>query len=350
MRLRGTQRPSIRMVAERAGVSVATVSNVLNHKPTVSAEIVTRVQAAVKELGYVVDIAASRLRSGQSSLAAVVVPDLTNPMFAAFVSTLENTARRDGFDLVVVSARNDPKEEAERLCSIRAWRPAGLIIIPCDGGLTGRLPMGDLGPVVVADRIPDDPGFDLVAVDNGPSSAQVTRHLAESGRPDCLVVGTSLGISNVRERWEGAVAGAGSMRMDLLEVGLHDTARLELLETRLRSADRPSALFTLDHVTTIVTYRLLGEIGLRLPEDIALASFDEMEWLQLVTPGITAVRQPVAEMAECAWAILKRRIAGDTTPAQTRRMRCNLTLRGSSAPGLAAPATTPAEDPRSCTD
>src|ERR1051326_359085 len=161
--------PSIRMVAERAGVSVATVSNVLNGKPPVAPEFAERVRRAVRELGYVVDIGASRLRSRQSRLAAVVVPDLTNPMFAAFVSTLEHLARVDGFDLVVVSARNDPAEEADRLAKIPSGRPAGRIAIPCDGGFKARLPAGFAIPTVLADRIPDDAGFDLVAVDNGPS-------------------------------------------------------------------------------------------------------------------------------------------------------------------------------------
>lgn len=319
------------MVAERAGVSVATVSNVLNEKPTVSREIVARVQEAVTDLGYVVDIAASRLRSGRSRLSAVVVPDLTNPLFATFVSTLEHAARLDGFDLVVVSARNDPEEEADRLRTIRAWRPAGLIVIPCDGALTARLPPGGLGPIVVADRIPDDGGYDLIAVDNGPASEQVTRELAAARCADCLVVGTSLGISNVRERWEGALAGAGSMRLEMVEVGFNDTARIEALERRLREGARPRALYSLDHVTTLLVYRMLRDIGLRIPDDVAVASFDEMEWMRLVDPGVTAVRQPVTEMAECAWTVLKRRMEGDMGPAQTRRLHCTVTTRGSSA-------------------
>lgn len=326
-------RPSIRLVAERARVSVATVSNVLNDKPTVSPEIVARVRQTVKELGYVVDISASRLRSGQSRLAAVVVPDLANPMFATFVSTLENAARLDGFDLVVVSARNSTAEEADRLLNLRAWRPAGLIIIPCDGRLLSRLPDTGLGPVVVADRIPDDPGFDLIAVDNGPASAAVARAIEAAGHSECLVLGTSLGISNIRERWEGACSGCSHMELELMEVGLNDTARMEQLEARLRSPDRPRALFSLDHGTTLTVYRMLAEIGLRIPEDIALASFDETDWMELVSPGITAARQPVAEMADCAWALLKHRIRGDasTETQQHRRLHCIITTRGSTA-------------------
>ena len=174
----GGSNPSIRVVASVAGVSVATVSNVLNGKSNVTPEIADRVRAAVERLGYVRDSRASRLRSGVSRLCGVIVPDLTNPMFASFVSTLEQLARSDDYDLVVVSSRNDPAEEAERLRHIREWRPAGLIVLPYDGALADRLPPGLSMPLVVADRIPDDARFDLVAVDNAASSATIVRHLA----------------------------------------------------------------------------------------------------------------------------------------------------------------------------
>ncbi|ALN75290.1 LacI family DNA-binding transcriptional regulator [Aureimonas sp. AU20] len=322
------QTPSIRMVAERAGVSIATVSNVINGKASVSLDFAERVRAAVEELGYVTDIAASRLRSGKAALAAVVVPDLTNPMFAAFVSTLEHEAREGGFDLAVVSARNDPKEEADRLANIRAWRPAGLIVIPCDGALSSRLPAGFAVPAVVADRIPDDSRFDLVAVDNGPASGALARHMAEAGTESCLVVGTSLAISNVRERWDGFAAEAGSMRAEMLEVGFECEEATARLRERLER-ERPGALFALDHMTSLAAYRLIGALELRIPADLAFASFDEMEWMRLVSPGITAVRQPVEDMAKAAWALLRRRMDGHESPEETRRLECAVTIRGS---------------------
>lgn len=320
--------PSMRMVADAAKVSVATVSNVLNDKASVAPELVRRVRDAVENLGYVRDGRAARLRSGQSRLAGVIVPDLTNPMFAAFVSTLEHRARLDGYDLGVVSSRNDPEEEAERLRKIREWRPAGLIILPCDGALDARIPRGLSVPMVVADRIPDAERFDLVAVDNAAASAAVVRHLREQGVSHCLIAGTSLGISNVRERWDGACAEAGGMRLGLVEVGFEDHAPPALVDA-LGGPDRPEALYCLDHETTLAAYRLLGELGLRVGADIALASFDEMEWMRLVSPALTAVRQPVEEMAECAWATLRRRLGGDDGPIQARRLRCAVTFRGS---------------------
>jgi LacI family transcriptional regulator len=321
--------PSIRMVAARAGVSVATVSNVLNGKPTVSPAIVERVNAAVRELGYVVDIAASRLRSRKALLAGVVVPDLTNPMFATFVSTLEHAARGDGYDLVVVSARNSAAEEADRLANIRSWRPAGLIVIPCDGAFAERLPMGFAIPTVLADRIPDQAGFDLIAVDNGPSAGAVARHLDEQGYGSCLVIVSRLSITNVRERWEGAQAAVHHMRLEVLEAGIDDPDGLVSVHKRLSSTPRPQAIFCLDHGTALLVYRLLAEMNISVPNDIAFASFDEMEWMRLTSPGVTAVRQPVEVMAEQSWSLLSRRLKGDASEPITRRLRCAVEIRGS---------------------
>ena len=325
------RKPSIRMVAERAGVSIATVSNVLNGKPNVSPPFADRVRAAVEELGYVADIAASRLRSGKAALVAVIVPDLTNPMFASFVSTLEHEARGDGFDLAVLSSRNDPKEEADRLANVRAWRPGGLIVVPCDGALSSRLPAGLAAPAVVADRIPDDASFDLVAVDNGPASAAIAAHLSAMGFETCLVTGSSLGISNVRERWEGFLSGAGAMRAAMLEVGFEADASSAILRARLL-ADRPAALFALDHMTSLMAYQLIGAMGLSIPGEIAFASFDEMEWMRLVSPGVTAVRQPVERMAVTAWSLLRERLTGGEHRPETRRLECTVTIRGSTQP------------------
>ena len=289
----------------------------------------SRVRAAVSDLGYVADQHAARLRSGRHSLAAVVVPDLTVPMFAAFVSVLESVARQDGFDLLVVSAGNAPAEEADRLNALRAWRPAGVIVIPCDGALAGRLPHGERLPLVVADRIPDDAGFDLVAVDNQGAAGAVAAHLAEIGRRSCLVAGTTLALANVRERWEGARNAAGAMTTELVETGLDPAAIRAAVGTRLNGPARPDALFTLDHATTLAAYEAVTALGLPIPDALGFASFDETEWMRLVTPGLTAVRQPVEALARTAWTRLLRRIANPGIAPETVRLTCTVTMRGS---------------------
>jgi LacI family transcriptional regulator len=119
------------------------------------------------------------------------------------------------------------------------------------------------------------------------------------------------------------------MRIAFLGVGFEDHAPPALAE-RLRAAPL-RALFCLDHETTLAVYMLLRQLGLRPGADLAFASFDEKEWMRLVAPGITAVRQPVEEMADCAWTMLGRRIAGETGPPRMRRLRCAVTFRGSTA-------------------
>lgn len=320
---------SIRTVAARAGVSIATVSNVLNSRAKVGPDLTSRVRSAVEELGYVADGAASRLRSGKQALAGVVVPDLRNPFFASFVSTLEQAARRDGFDLLVVSCDNDPACEAERLQALRSWRPAGLIVIPCDGALGARLPKGPALPVVVADRIAGDP-FDLVAVDNREAAGSMVRHLAGEGVRTCTVAGSTLDLGNVRERWEGARAAAGpGLRLAMLECGLDASASRRTLEHHLSGPHRPDAVFALDTVTTTLAFKTLSALGPAMARMTALAGFDDAEWMSLVTPGITAVCQPVDAMAEAAWAQLARRLAGDLSPPAALRLPCGLQIRGS---------------------
>jgi LacI family transcriptional regulator len=191
------------------------------------------------------------------------------------------------------------------------------------------LPAGFAIPIVLADRIPDDEGFDLVAVDNGPAAAAVAQHLDENGFEDCLMVGTTLSISNVRERWEGAQSASKRMHIEMLEIGIDDPAGFDRLERRLRADTRPQAVFALDHVTSLLAYRLIADLGLSVPNDIAFASFDEMEWMQLVSPQVTAVRQPVEEMAEQAWALLSRQLKGAAAAPVIRRLRCAIKIRGS---------------------
>ena len=318
---------SIRTVADRAGVSTATVSNVLSGKTTVTPLLADRVRAVVAELGYVANGSASRLRSGKHSLAGVVVPDLGNPFFGAFVSTLERAARDDGFDLLVLSSHNDPAQEAERLHSIRSWRPAGLIVMPCDGALSGRLPAAGAPPIVAVDRIPDDGAFDLIGVDNAAAAGAIAAHCAAEGHSSCLVAGSFLGISNVRERWDGVVAAAGPMSVDLIQCGIDPPGIRRALRDRLAAKPLPDVLFSLDHVTSLLAYQVLGDFG--LADRVAFAGFDETEWMRLVTPGVTAVRQPVDAMAEAAWSRLKLRIDGDDSPPNTLRLACSIEIRSS---------------------
>jgi DNA-binding LacI/PurR family transcriptional regulator len=334
--------PSIRTVASIAGVSTATVSNVLNARRSVAPELAERVRAAVAELGYIADLGASRLRSRKSAVAGVVVPDLANPFFGAFVAALEHASRKDGYDLLIVSAGDDPAQEAARLRTLLTWRPAGLIIVPrgnevagLDAALAARV------PIVAADRFPTGQAMDVVAVDNRAAAGDVTRHLIAGGRRHILAAAADLSIGNVRERCEGIRLAAGSeAEIEIIEVG--DT----LAESRARLTERltrglpPDALFTLNNITTLGALGALAASGLRVPDDIALVGFDDEEWMRAVSPPLTAVHQPVELLGREAWDRLMARIGGDTEPPRQIRLACTLEIRESTAPARRPADTT----------
>jgi LacI family transcriptional regulator len=327
--------PSIRAVASRAGVSTATVSNVLNARRSVAPDLAARVHAAVKEIGYIADLGASRLRSRKSSVAGVLVPDLGNPFFGSFVAVLEGAARCDGYELMIVSSGDDPVQEEARLRTLLTWRPAGVIVIPCRNDLAGSEVAAAAGvPLVVADRIPANVTTDVVGVDNQRAAADVVRHLIANGRRHILVAVANMGISNVQERCAGiqAAAAQGGAEVEILEVGFTLTdSRARLIE-RLAAPVLPQALFTLNNVATLGAIGALAASGLHVPHDIALVGFDDEEWMRVVSPPLTAVRQPIEDMAQAAWSRLMARIGGDTSPPHEVRLACTLEARDSSAP------------------
>jgi LacI family transcriptional regulator len=329
--------PSIRTVATLAGVSTATVSNVLNARRSVAPELAARVQAAVAEIGYIADLGASRLRSRKSNIAGVLVPDIGNPFFGEFVAVLEAAARRDGHELMIVSSGDDPAQEAARLRMLLTWRPAGVIVIPCGNELAGGEIAAAAGvPLVAADRIPVTSAIDVIGVDNHEAAAEVTRHLIASGRHNILVAAANLGISNIQERCAGihAAAREAGVATEIIEVGYTLADSRARLAKRLAASPLPDALFTLNNVATLGALGAIAASGLSVPHDIALAGFDDEEWMRVVSPPLTAVRQPVEAMARAAWARLMARIGGDTTPPHEVRLACTLEVRQSSAPDL----------------
>ena len=173
---------SINDVARMAGVSPATVSNVLTGRKPVSAKLAKKVEAAVKALDYRADPLASMLRSGEAKIVAVIVPDLDNPFFTSVVSAVEKCLGKDSYEVIVASSHGEDSMERSRLKAILAWRPAGLIVIPCSDEFPGReLIESSKTPYVIADRVTGDPNADTVSVDNEEAGAIGARRLVKLG-------------------------------------------------------------------------------------------------------------------------------------------------------------------------
>ncbi len=327
-------------VARRAGVSTATVSNVLGRKRVVAADLADRVHQAAAELDYQIDRAASLLRSGRSSVVAIVVPSLDNPFFTGLIASVERAIKGEGYDIIVCSSNDEDATERQRIAAMLSWKPAGLIVVPCSDGFPAR-DLVDFSqvPAVVVDRVAGIEGMSSVAIDNAQAARLAADHLIALGHTDILISASSLSLANIRERCGGITAAMAEARLPppaILEVGHSFESVAGALERHLASHGQPTAIIALTNTATIGVLGAARDLGIRIPEDLSLVGFDDYAWMSSSTPSISAVRQPIDLLGAAAWEQLRIQLAdGDASPSALV-FTCKLELRQSSRAATSA--------------
>ncbi|AOO79636.1 LacI family DNA-binding transcriptional regulator [Bosea vaviloviae] len=327
------RRVTIKDVAARAGVSIATVSNVFSGNKPVNADLHERVQRAARELSYQVDRAASQLRSGQAKVVGVLVPDLDDVFFTSLVSQLEVMAQKDGYDIVVASSRDDTGLEQSRLRTLLAWRPSGLIVVPCSDAIPAGLDSEFARlPMVFADRVPPEGSIvDTVAIDNREAGEIAARHLLELGHRDIVVAASNLAISPIRERVRGAselIRARGGDAI-VIELGSNAERGTEAFVHWLERHKRPSAVIALTNVITLSALSALARLRIDIPDPVSVVGFDDYPWMSARKTGLTAIRQPIADIAATAWERLRLRMSGDASPRLGSVLQTSLQVRDS---------------------
>jgi LacI family transcriptional regulator len=314
------RRPTMRDVAELAGVSFKTVSRVINDEGGVSGDLAVRVRQAVEVLGYRRDDRARRLRQGDSRTGTIgfVLVDVANPFFSAILRGIEEVARSE--DYLVFAGSSDGVEERENQLveAFVARRVDGLIIVssgPGTGSLGHEVDRGT--PVVFLDLEPERLGGDLVRSDHRGGAALATRHLQKYGHRDIAFFGDDASVFSAGLRGEG-------FRDAIREAGLDvDEGRIvhgrhtsevwrSLIAEYLGRTDPPTALFTAQNFVTIGATQALHD--LELHETIALVGFDDIELADVVRPGISVVPQHPRDLGKRAAELLFARIAGSPAP------------------------------------
>jgi LacI family transcriptional regulator len=328
--------PTIRDVAARAGVATATVSNVLTGRRPVAAMLRRSVLDAVEELGYERNHLAVSLRLQRTRSVGIVVPDLTNPFFAELVRRIEELAAQSEFQILLVDSNEVPAQEKARIRALLARRIDGLILVPTEDDVSGLLADRRHPPTVLLDRGLDLAGFDTVGVDNVAAGHSGCRHLLELGHRDIVLLVTADALANVRERIAG-------YRRALAEAGLADRARVVIggpsidgcraaIEAVLRGPHRPSAVFASAYVATLGAIQAIRAVDLAFPEDVSLLGFDDFDWMTVLRPYVSTIRQPVAELAAHAWRCLAARCEGEAASSKRIRLPCTLAVRESTRP------------------
>jgi LacI family transcriptional regulator len=336
--------PTIRDVALRAGVSVATASNVVNGVRPVGEVSRAKVLEAIEALDYRLNPAASALRGRSTRLVGMVVPDITNVFFASLVNGVEAFAERDGYDLLIVSTSEDAANERRRIEALVARRIDGLIVVPVGDesmpALKGGRDGSRLPPAVLIDRGAEAPGFDTVRADCFAGGYAAARHLIDLGHRDIAVLTHSKRLDNIEQRIGGCRRALNEASLDGRDRVIHGGHDLESLrgaiELELGRADRPTAIFALTNVCALASIKAARGLGLEIPGDVSIVGFDDFDWMSALSPYLTTVAQPVGDFASTAWRLLMRRLkSGVESDVERIELPCTLKVREST--GLARP-------------
>ena len=290
-------------VARYAGVSTAVVSYVVNGGPRpVAVATAARVSEAIRVLGYRPNASARALRTGSTQMLGLVVPEIGNPLFAELAVAVERAAARRGHAVLLVDSGSDPRRERTLMRSLTARQVDGIIVSTAQRSSLAD-DLASLGaPVVLLNSFDAFEGIETVGVDAREGARVGVAHLVEHGHARiALIVGGPEG--EVREHgWLDATRAAGLPDGPLAREPFTRAGGYRGAMRLFGGADRPTALFASSDMQAVGALRALGELGLRVPEDVAVVSFDGTDEAEYATPRLTVVRQPVDEMAEEAVA------------------------------------------------
>lgn len=329
-------------VARRAGVSPGTVSNVLNRPERVAEATRLRVEAAITELDYVRNSSGSSLRSGRSESVGLLVLDVTNPFFTEVARGVEDEAAGSGLAVVLLNSAEKRERQQRNVRLLAEQRAAGAVVMPVDDDLSDLLWLSRQGTFWVAlDRgdVAEDVGCS-VSVDNHAGGMAAGRHLIGLGHETVTFLTGPFAIEQVRRRHEG-------LRDAFTEAGLDPDARVRVVEQPLlnpeqgeRAVDailsggprqRPQAVFCANDQLALGVMKGLGQRGLRVPEDMSVVGYDNVDFADLVHPGLTTVAQPKYELGRAAMRLLESELNHGEHVHERVLFTPELVVRGSTA-------------------
>ena len=326
--------PTIHDISHLARVSHGTVSNVLNGRQSVREELALRVNDAAAKLGYRRNINAASLRSNQTDMVAVVVPNIENAFFAELVSALEHIGVTEGRGVMFLTTGEDEVRARRQIHNLISRRVDGLILVPSFDLQPMIEDLRRYGvPVVLLDRVESSNPFPTVAVDNRQAGRVGGEHLFTGGYKRVAFFGHAHEHWILDQRRDGfleAAREAGTTELcQTYELSLDPEEVHQATLRILGDGNRVDAIFAASNIAAKGAIPAIQSLGLRIPEDIGLLVMDDFEALTLLSPGISVVAQPSAAIAEAGWRILQQLIAGKQPQSSHLRLPAKLIIRGS---------------------
>ena len=299
---------TIKDVAAKVGVSVATVSNALNGKPNVGTAVRRKVLRAAKALGYRPHRAAQAMRTGRTRAIGLVLPDLTNPFFPQLAQTVENKARKLGLLVCLIDSQDNAAGEADGLTLLAQHGVDGIIWCPVGPRIPQPIHMLDR-PVVLVDR--PRPGFAVVHSNNLMGGQLLAQYALRQGHTRVGLLSGPRSVASAQQRRDGFLT-AHPQRLEIaweVRVGfdglLSPEARAALLERR-----GATLIVAGNDLIAINALRFLTQQNVRVPDDVSIVGFDDISWARIVSPRLTTIAQPLAAIGTRAVQLLQERMSG----------------------------------------
>lgn len=308
--------PTIRDVAERAGVATMTVSRVINNSGYVSDATRTKVEAAITQLGYVPNMLGPSLRFNQTNTLALILTDITNPFWTTVARGVEDAAQEQDYSIILCNTDENLQKQDQYLNMLLKRRIDGMLFVPADNRAEAvQLIQKQNVGVVVLDRSLPNVDVDVVRGDSFGGAYQLAKHLIELGHRDIAVLSGPQNIFTSTER----VAG---FRQAIIEAGLehnHDNVYWgsfrqnpgEIAQRALQSSPRPTAFLAVNNFIANGALQTFSDVGLRVPEDISLVSFDDIPVFINPNPFLTVSVQPAYDMGYQATQLLLSRLRNE---------------------------------------
>lgn len=330
---------TIRQIADHARVSTATVSHVINSTAYVSPELRQRVLAAVRELGYQPSAVARSLRTKQTKTVGIVIPDIANPFFADVTRGAEDLLLQEGYTLIIGNSDGEAGKQEQYYRTFCSKQVDGLLMVVAPA----EHPPEYLGqhncealPIVYLDRMYRGLRGDGVMADNAGGSFDAVGHLLSLGHQRVAIITGPPQLQNARMRLEGYQRALEQYHVEvaseLVREGRFDVeSGYEQTKALLSLNNRPTGLFVSNALMSMGCLRAFAEYRVRCPEEIALVSFDDIFWFDLLRPSISAVAQPSYELGAKAAEMLLKRLSGHLKgPPCHKVLETKLVVRDSS--------------------
>lgn len=293
---------NIHKVAEKAGVSVATVSRVLNNPGVVTPKTRIKVEQAIKELDYKPSALARNLRTSESKLILVLLPSISNPFYTDIINGIEDTAIKEGYNILLCQTDSNPERENIYFNLIRNRMADGIISMD---PTVNKETLNELArdyPIVQCSEYDKDGTISYVSIDSESAAYHAVKHLIKLGHERIALINSDQKFLYARERYQGYEKALKEYNLPIRKQWIYHTEHVEFedgqqaMKVILQQKERPTAVFAVSDVLAIGALKELNSNGIRVPEDMAVVGFDKIVFSNMTHPTLTTVAQPMYKM------------------------------------------------------